>query len=108
MKMKRGEVWWVSFSHTTGGEIEKNRPAVIVSNDIANEKMNRLQVLPLTSQTSKCYPCEAYVKVDGKTSKAMADQIVTVSKSRLTKHVGKISSSDLTDVERAIKVQLDL
>ena len=105
--MKRGEVWVVNSS-SKGGEIQKTRPAVIVSNDMANRNLNRLQVLPLTTQINKCYPSEAYVKVDGKANKAMADQIMTVSKERLLKRIGKVSSSDMADIERVIKIQLDL
>lgn len=111
MKMKRGEVWIVSFSAAKankGGEIQKTRPAVIVSNDIANEHLNQLQVLPLTSNTEKCYPCEAYVKIEGKTNKAMADQIVTISKERLKKKIGHVSSANMLDIERALRIQLDL
>lgn len=110
MEIHRGDVWWIDFSapKTVGGEIKKLRPALIVSNDASNKVMNRVQVIPLTSQTEKCYPCEAYVKVDGKKSKAMADQIMTISKTRLTKRMGKITAPDLTDVERAIRIQLDL
>lgn len=44
--MKRGEVWWVNFNPSIGGEITKRRPAVIVSNDIANRYLNRIQVVP--------------------------------------------------------------
>ena len=111
MKIKRGEVWIVNFSAAKankGGEIQKTRPAVIVSNDIANEHLNRLQVLLLTSNTEKCYPCEAYVKIEGKTNKAMADQIMTISKERLKKKIGHISSENMGDVERALRIQLDL
>ena len=110
MQILRGDVWWIDFSASNpeGGEIKKQRPAVIVSNDVSNRVMNRVQVIPLTSQIDKCYPCEAYVKVDGKKSKAMADQIMTISKTRLSKRMGKIDLSDLTGVERAIRIQLDL
>lgn len=106
--MNRGEVWRVNFEPAVGGEIRKQRPAVIVSNDVANKYLNRLQVVPLTSQADKVYPCEAVVTVAGKTNKAMADQLTTVSKKRLVNHLGKLSSPDMSRVEHAIKVQLGL
>ena len=74
--MRRGEVWWVSYQGTSGGEIQKTRPAIIVSNDAANHYANRVQVVPLSTNTDKLYPCESLVTLDGKQSKAMADQII--------------------------------
>jgi len=106
--MKRGEVWWVRFGPSEGGEIRKERPGVIVSNDAANEFLNRVQVIPLTSRTDRLYPSEAFVQVRGKKHKAMADQIATVSKERLTNRAGKLTREDLAAVEEAIRVQLGL
>lgn len=106
--MLRGEVWWVDFDPSRGGEIQKVRPALIISNDAANKFLNRVQVVPLTSKIEKLYPSEAYVTVDGKRSKAVADQLTTVSKLRIKNKFGRISESDLKSVERAIKVQLGL
>lgn len=106
--MKRGEVWWVNFDPSVGGEIRQQRPAIVVSNDSANKHLNRVQVVPLSSKIDHIYPSDALVTVRGKKSKAMADQLTTVSKLRLKNKAGAISKADLTQVERAIKVQLAL
>ncbi len=106
--MKRGEVWWINFDPSIGGEIRKQRPAVIVSNYAANHYLNRVQVVPITCNIDKLYPSESYVTFRGKKAKAMADQITTVSKKRLINLAGSVSYTEMEGIGKAIATQLDL
>jgi len=105
---RRGEIYWVAFRAAVGGEIRKTRPAVVVSNDSANTALNRLQVVPLTSQTARVYPSEARVTLRGEKRKAMADQLTTASRSRLVGYLGRLAAADMEQVDRAIRLQLAL
>ena len=106
--MRRGTVCWVDFEPARGGEITKRRPAVIVSNDSAIRAQNRVQVVPLTSNVLRVFRWEALVQLNGVAHKALADQIRTVAKERLSEEIADLSASDLLAVERAIRVQLGL
>jgi mRNA interferase MazF len=107
-RIRRGDVWWVSFDPSLGGEIRKTRPAVIISNDPANEVLNRVVVVPLSSRTGKIYPGEALVTVGGRQAKAMADQITTASKARLRDRIEALPPADLKSVEDAVLLQLGI
>lgn len=106
--IKRGEVWWVSFEQSVGGEIQKTRPAIVVSNNAANTALNRVVVVPLTSRTDNIYPGESIVEINGRKSKVLTSQIATASKNRFGKCLGAISASDLKGVEDAILLHLGI
>ena len=98
----------MAFDPSVGGEIQKTRPAIVLSNDAANAALNRVQVVPVSSQTSRLYPAEAYVTLNGERRKAMADQITTASKLRLRSLLGRLAADDMAAVEHAVRLQLGL
>jgi mRNA interferase MazF len=107
-KMKRGQVWRVELDPSVGSEIRKTRPAVIVSNDSANRNLLRVFVIPLSTNTSRFYPGESLVTLEGKQGKAMTDPIMAADKIRLKTQIGTLSKTDMLGVEQAILVHLGL
>jgi mRNA interferase MazF len=70
--------------------------------------LNRVQVVPITSNTDRLYPGEAFVTLNTEKRKAMADQLTTVSKQRLGGKIGTLSEEDLGRVEVAVLLQLGI
>lgn len=108
MDINRGDVYWVNFDPSLGGEIRKTRPAVVISNNAANAALNRVQVMPVTSKTDRLYPGEALIDLNGEKRKAMADQLTTVSKLRLGNRIGSVDQADMERIDSAIMLQLAL
>jgi mRNA interferase MazF len=98
----------VSFDPSIGGEVQKTRPAVVLSNDTANALLNRVQVVPISSQVARLYPAEAAITLNGAARKAMADQLTTASKRRLQRQLGVLSAEDVNAVVRAVCLQLGI
>ena len=108
MPIERGEVYWVNLDPSVGGEIRKTRPAIVLSNNAANTHLNRVQVVPVTSNTNRLYPGEAFVILNAQKRKAMAAQLTTASKLRFGKKLGTLSKEEMDRVEAAVLVQLDI
>ncbi len=110
--IKRGEVWLANLDPTVGSEIRKTRPVVIVSNDVNNMNNNVVSILPVTSKTTKVFSFEVLLPMGSanlpKDSKAKADQIRTLDKSRLVKLLGKLTDAQIADIETALRLHLAL
>ena len=106
--IERGEVYWVDFEPSLGGEVKKIRPAIVMSNNAANTHLNRVQVVPITSNTDRLYPGEALVNLNGEKRKAMADQLTTASKQRFGRKIGALSKEDMGRMEVAVLLQLGI
>lgn len=105
---RRGDVYWVALDSTVGSEIQKTRPAVIISNNSCNTFGSRVVVLPLTSNVDSLYPGEAMLVVDGKPARALGDQIRSLDKSRLKSKIDTLSQDELAAVDEAIRITLAL
>jgi len=107
---ERGEIYLVCLDPTIGSEINKTRPALIISNDINNQVAQTITVIPITSNVEKIYPFEALLPSQDsrllKSSKAKCNQIRTIDKKRLIKSLGKISIEKLKEIEKSLLIHL--
>jgi mRNA interferase MazF len=87
--VKRGEVYWVNLDPTVGSEIQKTRPALIVSPDDMNAALPRVIIAPLTSRGHPL-GCRPEVEFKGKPARILLDQLRSVDKQRLGSKMGKI------------------
>jgi len=109
----RGDVVHVRLDPGEGREIRKTRPAVVVSNPVACRLDSVVQVVPITGlQDRSLRPYEARIQSSSsglsKPSRAVANQIRTVARHRVTKRLGSLSKDELGSVDRAIAIQLGL
>ena len=115
--MRRGEVRLVDLDPARGSEADKRRPAVVVSNDRANETAARLgngvvTVVPITSNVTRVFAFQVLLaaeltglRVD---SKAQCEQVRSVSVQRLGPIMGRLPASIMSDVDEALRLHLQL
>ena len=108
MKIRRGDVWWVNFDPSIGSEIQKLRPAVVVSNNRSNSALSRFQVVPFSTQVARVYPSELLIEFAGKRSKIMVDQITTASIDRFNNRMGELSADTIAELNAKLRLQLGL
>jgi len=96
---KKGEIYLVNFDPTIGHEVNKKRPALILSNNIHNQYSPLITVVPLSSKTNKVYPFEIYIsKTISKlheNSKIMIIQLRSIDKRRLINKIGNIENNEI-------------
>ena len=105
MVVDQYNVYLVNLDPTIGHEINKTRPCLVISPDEMNHNIDTAIVAPMTTK-SHAYPTRIKVEFDGKNGWIVLDQIRTVDKIRLVKHLGKISKKTILDVKKAIKEML--
>lgn len=100
--MKRYEIRWASLDPVQGTEMAKTRPVVIVSLDVLNQRLSTVTVCPLTTQLHPAWRSRLGCKVGGRNAEIAADQIRTISKERLGRKLGTLSSAEGLTLRRLI------
>jgi len=109
-KLERGMVIDVNLDPTLGSETGKIRPCVIVTNDVYNERVPVIQVVPITAWSEKKSLIKTNVEIEptkanGLTKKSIADCLQTRPidyRLRLVKIRGRLSPKSVEEIDEAI------
>lgn len=108
MPIYRGEMFYVFPSAQTGSEQQSGRPAIIVSNDLNNKKSPCVEVVYLTTQEKDYLPTHVTINSSPKKSTALCEQVHTVAVERLGDFVGRITTSEMKQIDVALLISLQL
>jgi mRNA interferase MazF len=115
--MQRGDIVWVDLDPARGTEANKRRPAVIVSNEGANQTARRLgrgvlTVVPVTSTTARVYPFQVLLPADrcdlARDSKAHAEQVRSIAVERIGPVIGQLPADLVDALDDALRLHLGL
>ena len=97
VKVARGDIWLVSLDPTVGSEIQKTRPCVIVSPAEIHDHLRTVIVAPMTTGSHPA-PFRVPLSFEGKKGLILGDQIRTLDKTCLVKHLGKVDKAALLGI----------
>lgn len=106
--MRRGDIWWVDLDPARSSEIRKTRPAVIVTADALNRARRTVVVVPLSTGPEPRPPIVIATPSAGAHAVAVCDQLRAVDKTRLNRASGRLSATDLRQIEDGIRRVLEI
>ncbi|MGD9974645.1 MAG: type II toxin-antitoxin system PemK/MazF family toxin [Desulfatirhabdiaceae bacterium] len=114
--LKRGMIIDVNLDPTKGSETGKIRPCIIVTNDIYNERISVVQVVPITEWTEKKAQVKTNIEIfpsleNGLSKKSIADCLQTRPidhRQRLVKIRGRLSADKIQEINCSLKIVFEL
>jgi len=102
MEISQYQIILVNLDPTTGSEIKKTRPCVVISPNEMNRYLQTIVIAPMTT-SSKNYPTRVEIKHENKIGWVVLDQIRTIDKQRIIKDLGKLSKPKIKEVKAILK-----
>lgn len=108
MSFKRGDIYYIGSGLSVGSEQRPGRPAIIVSNDKGNATSSTVEVVYLTTQPKRDLPTHVVIRSLDRESIAICEQITTVATERIGSYKGRVTDTEMANLEIAMLVSLDL
>ena len=108
--MQRGDVFLVNLDPVVGSEVGKTRPAIVLQNEMANRTSPTVTVVPLSTKVERVFPFQVLIPAgEGgltRDSKALCEQIRTLSAKRLLQQLGSLPPERLEEIRTALERHL--
>ncbi len=110
--IRRGLVIDVNLNPTRGSETGEIRPCVVVTNNVYNERLSVIQVVPVTAWSEKKGRIVTNIELqptakNGLTKRSVADCLQTRPvdhRLRLVRVRGRVTAEDLAEIDQALKI----
>lgn len=109
--VKRGDIYWIKPSpYRNNGEhnIQKERPAIIVSNDTINARRYTYEVIYLTTTPRYEHPENCTIRSSAIISTALCGQISTASSEQIGKYIGTCSKAEMETLDACMTISLGI
>jgi mRNA interferase MazF len=103
MEIKQYDIVLVNLDPSQGSEIKKTRPCLVISPDEINLNLRTVTIAPMTTK-SRSWPTRLKVRFNKTTGLAAIDQVRTIDKKRVIKILERITSAEIRECKRIIKV----
>lgn len=107
-EVRRGEIYCIEILYSTGHEMERNRPGIVVSCDELNRSSPVVNVVMCSASNNREMPEHITIRATPVKSTALCEHIYTVDKSRLTKWIGCCSKKEMEAVDIGMMAGLGL
>jgi len=109
---RRGDIYWVDFGYPRGSEPKGRRPALIIQNDIGNYYGSTTIVAAITHRQKTSYPFHVHISAREsglpQDSTVQLENLLTISKERLTQYCGRLDSKRMEEVDKALRLSPEL
>lgn len=106
--INRGNIYYIEKYPTIGSEQQSGRPAIIVSNEANNRNSETVEIVYLTTQQKTTLPTHVSISSAQRLSTALCEQVTSVSVNRLGDFIGRLTDREMTQIDTALLISLDL
>ncbi|MFM1655788.1 type II toxin-antitoxin system PemK/MazF family toxin [Brevibacillus sp. B_LB10_24] len=98
-----GDIYSAKIGNTGNDTV---RPVLVIQNNIANKYSKTVTVIPITTVINKAkLPTHVYVNLLNRDSVILAENVTTISKSRLDEYITTLDTKKIVEVKKALDIQ---